>query len=335
MTNESIVKETTDSSIEYSIDGCVYSFFRASNTYYEYELEFEDTDYIEQVWNLFKKEYRPSSCISYNDDASVCGFKKTEDGYTYFPFGVVYRVDDIDCGRFYIGQTVSKSTWDGGYLGSGTLWSRHRAKYPEHNYKRSIILTASTPKEMLDREVEEISKYSIDKNGKKAVDHSTGCMNIDTGLHGANIVKCTECGGVNCIHYKTCSKSYRCPECGWINSHKRTCSHGILCEECGGGRGKYKKGCSKAKRCLECGTINGIHIKGCSRANICPECGGNHIHRAECSRGSRQICGECGGKNGKHRKVCPECGSKSRHKYGYSIGIMLRERTKKQNRSMN
>lgn len=260
------------------------------------------------------------------------GFRKViEDGLSpqvdiYFPFGIVYKVTDVDTGEFYIGQTLSKLKWDNGYIGSGTLWQRHVNKYKYHTYKREILYSAKEPLDMYKREQEEIKKFTkINKDGLEVIDHSTGCMNIDTKMHGMNAIVCVECGGINGMHKKSCSKVNRCQECGGINNnHKRTCSNAIICPECGGLNNVHRRGCPKSSVCPECGGSCGQHKAGCSRGVICKECGGSSgAHRAGCSHYNHKPCPECGSTGGhkktcsnyKQQEPCKECGATYGHKY--------------------
>lgn len=313
---------------------------------------------ISKLWNYFIINNNVSSCICYSYPKNkklytdryikYLGFKnkkKAEDKGNevspqidiYFPFGIVYKITDTETGAFYIGQTLSKTKWDNGYIGSGTLWGRYIKKNKNNEYKREILYFAEDPLDMYKHERDEIRKYTkVNKNGVTVIDHSTGCMNIDVSMHGMNVSVCTECGKVNGQHKKECSKFVVCKECGGAAGHHISfCSKAKICPECGS-NGNHKKICSRAKKCEECGGINGMHIKTCSKAVICNECGcANFNHKKACSKFKPRIrikqCRECGGKNGQHRKgcsklvVCAECGetggahtiscSKYNHKY--------------------
>ena len=242
--------------------------------------------------------------------------------------GVVYRVDDLTDGIFYIGETISEETWNRGYIDSGTLWSRHINKYKEHKYGRIILLEAKTPKELYDREVEEIKKYTkINDNGKLVVDHSTGCMNIDVGLHDSNIITCPVCGGIDGQHSDGCEEMAFCPECGV----RKTKGHAVCCSLNPNIRKKRKKeqGNSSVER-------KGNDIV---RTNIEYKCVNkndkiNYKKPCSCEQQKQQKkdaaprdkegkCLECGAKSGRHfkscsfykeHKPCPECGSTARHK---------------------
>lgn len=318
--------------------------------------------YFDGIWNDKYKRIDKSLLERYGVDALLnvnegidrtneqilldLGFsKREEDGLEpqvdiYFPFGIVYRVDDVTDGTFYIGQTEHREKWDNGYLGSGTLWKEHLERYPHHDYKRTVILNANTPSEMFKRESYEISKYAF--SDKKTVDHSTGCMNIYVREHGTIGTACPECGSVG-LHKKTCSKATICSECGSpVSNHLKTCSNynrkmkHKKCEECGATDGNHKKWCSNAIICPECGGAGGHHKKSCKSykepkpIKPCTECGATKGHKKGCSKYRECICSECGGKRGRHKKtcslykprrvaVCSECGGKSgNHKPGCS-----------------
>lgn len=46
-------------------------------------------------------------------------------GGNMLEFGVLYRIEDLDDEKFYIGVTTSKRNWDTGYMGPGTRWNNH------------------------------------------------------------------------------------------------------------------------------------------------------------------------------------------------------------------
>lgn len=240
----------------------------------------------------------------------------------YYPFSVVYRTDDLTDESFYIGMCESKKKWDKGYLGSGTLWSRHIDCHKDHKYVREIIKQGfNTPKDCREFEQNEIKKAIGNRYNKNLSDKIQG------GYTATEI--CPECGGKNGQHYMTCSKANVCKECGRANGfHKMNCSKfndKLLCSECGGLDGKHKSGCSKYKEksiCEECGGKNGHHKKGCSlwiKPKICNECGGSiSSHKKWCSQYNKKdnVCPECGAIQGhkkncskyKEPKRCPECG---------------------------
>lgn len=275
--------------------------------------------------------------------------KKYEDGYSpqidiYYPFGLLYRIDDLDDGAFYIGMTERKEEWENGYIGSGSSkWRNHLEKHPvrtddcdnpyAHSYKRTILSdNFKTPKELRDAEVEEIRKYCSEIDGKyvvadpKCKNHKTTNQNT---IH--NMPTCEECGGKNGHHHSGCSQ-YKipkgcCPHCGTPagGMHKKTCPNfsETICPECGGKNSQHKKSCSQyktRKTCPECGSST-IHLKTCSHYKeiaSCPECGGiDGKHKRTCSKFKATICPECGGRSGRHKttcskaKFCEECGELS------------------------
>lgn len=231
------------------------------------------------------------------------GFKKKyEDWYSpqidsYFPCGIVYKITDLDTGKFYIGETTKVEEFANGiYNGSGANWAEYFNKYKDkHNFKREIIGdNFKTPKELFDAELREIRKYcKYTEEGAPYVDESTGCMNR-----------------------KTCSQADLpvCPICGSRTRHKSDC---ILakeipdCPECGGKEGKHKKECSKFKQkiCSECGGKGGHHLSTCSlfeQQTACPECGSLTTHKPTCSHYKEvSACPECGKKYG-HKKSCSQ-----------------------------
>lgn len=256
----------------------------------------------------------------------------------YIEFGIVYRIDDLDDGSFYIGQTTLKKKWDNGYLGSGKP-KRHKHKnmyppkhlYPDHpnahEYKRTILYKDIKSKNKLNElELKEILKYSTqDEYGIWKVS-DPNCMNIKTVLQNnydhSKAGLCQECG-VRYSHKSWCSKSpgvYK--ECGYsLQSHRhaKTCSKyksmktRKICPECGS-KSAHKRFCSKYKEpkksiCSECGGGHGKHKKYCSKyLGICQECGyslQSNQHAKSCSQYKEpKLCHECGGKNNNHKRNC-------------------------------
>lgn len=273
------------------------------------------------------------------------GFKKkTEDGLnpqvdSYFPAGIVYKITDLNTGKFYIGETFKKDEFVNCiYNGSDGKWTKYYNKHKDlHNFKREILKdNFKTPKELYDFEVSEIRKYCNEiEDGKYLVDHSTGCMNVKTQPQPEMPI-CPECGGLSYNHHKTCSM-YKprsiCPICGSVNGHhKHDCPNLNLCPECGGKDGRHKKTCSKYNqpaKCPECGS-SGQHKKTCSKykpsrkPDPCPECGSiGSNHKKTCSKYNKpSACEECGSCGSHHKKSCskyksgekcPECGGIGRH----------------------
>lgn len=271
--------------------------------------------------------------------------KKYEDSYspqvdTYYPFSVLYRVDDVTDNSFYIGMCEVKEQWEErNYLGSGTRWNNHRAAHPEHEYKRTILeQDFKTPKDLREAEYIEIKKYVLE-HSKQLITKTKGkLLNIylrkqEIDPHHDKI--CSECGGKGGLHKKTCSKYTTpkpCPECGGVMKHYKTCSKykTTPCPECGGKMGNHKSTCSKYKICKECGGINNRHYKTCSKYKApkpCPECGALKGHKKNCSKYKKPApCSECGKIKG-HKKgcskyttfFCEECGGeRGAHKKGCS-----------------
>lgn len=268
------------------------------------------------------------------------GFVKEQEEYIkpqkdiYFPYGVVYKVTDLDTGDFYIGKTEVKGKLEKGYLGSGKKWKGHIAKYPNkdidpdngnsHKYQVDILKSDfKTPKELKEYEVKEIKKYGEydDELDELLNKH---CMNLTTREQGEytkpEVKSCSECGGRSGMHKKSCSKYVKkqpCQECGSTGIlHYKTCSKysgyrkkSQPCQYCGGKNGHHYKNCKLYIElvdsvCPECGGKNGHHTKNCSHAKCCPECGGLVGHYKTCSKYREIICEECGGKAGMHRKDC-------------------------------
>lgn len=278
---------------------------------------------ILNIWNNLLLNNKILSCFCKEDYfklAEILNFNKIENGYSYFPFGVLYRIDDLDDNSFYIGETTDKDKWHNGYMGSGSKWENHKKKYPPveidpdnpnaHHYKRTVLKNNfKSPRELYDAEVEELLKYSkLFEDGKLRIYHEK-CMNTKTSSQYS---------------------SYPCPECGLICSHKSWCSSYTspsICKECNGKKGHHKKGCSKynSKRiCSECG-CDGFHKKDCSKfkKTVCQECGYGHgNHKKTCSKyKSPKPCSECGVIKGhlktcskfSRNNVCNECGVKQNH----------------------
>lgn len=299
-----------------------------------------EQDYFKYIWNLFINEHKVRSCVSYLRGLNYeeLGFKLVDGYYSYFPFSILYRIDDLTDNTFYIGETTNADEWENGYLGSGGIWTRHRKAHPEHIYQRTVIEEGfSTPRALYEAEEKEIRKYSTCLDQEQDIWKVTDpkCKNFKTtgqhsGYNGYDV--CPECGSAH-SHKKDCSRrdlSNTCPYCGTPagGKHKKDCPNfkAIVCPECGGRSHMHKKGCSKYKEkepCPECGSTGVAHKKTCSRYRKpkgCPECGVVSGHKATCSRYKFDyICEECGGKGGKHKsscsksKKCPECGSSPSH----------------------
>lgn len=109
--------------------------------------------------------------------------------------------------------------------------------------------------------------------------------------------KCEYCGyslrshrhAKDCPLYKEPKK---CSECGGLDGkHLKSCSKAVICPECGGGQGLHKKDCSKAIFCSECFGKGGHHKKTCSKYKVpesCPECRSKYNHHKTCSKYKRK-----------------------------------------------
>ena len=265
------------------------------------------------LWNKFLEEYSCHSCIC-KLNLSVLEnfeFKKINNFYSYYPFSVVYRIDDLTDGKFYVGMCEIEEKWNNGYIGSGRRWKNHYNVHLNHKYKRTILKeNFKTPLDTRNFELQEIKKVFEDENNCNA--------EIRTQDQNYNCKICSECGGKGGKHKKSCSR-YRpkiCSECGGKSGHhKDYCSKYSICPECGSKSSRHKEFCSKAKKikvCSECQGKNGNHKKSCSQYKE--------------PKFSNKICSECGGKGGKHKKACsmykerkpsnpcPECGKLYGHK---------------------
>lgn len=273
------------------------------------------------------------------------GFKKKEEeGFSpqvdsFFPEGIVYKITDLDTGKFYIGETFYRNDFlKEKYNGSGSKWLEYYNKYRDvHKFKREVLKDDfKAPGELYKYEEEIIRKYCKKlENGNYQVDKSTGCMNTKT-VEQSEMPVCPECGAPLFHHKKSCSNYTEpkgCEICGRKNGqHKKDCPNAKFCPECGGRNGHHKKHCTNTIKCSECGEVNmhhkstcsqfklnipcsecgsiGRHKKTCSKSqwhkNICQECGlGNGRHKSTCSKfNTKNICSECGGINNQHKKIC-------------------------------
>lgn len=313
------------------------------NSRFQWQLIDIDGVDFSTFWNyILNAETVHSFFIDFKDlpdgvNPKELGFNKTDVGWLYYPFHVLYRTDDLTDGSFYIGMCESEIGWNNGYSGSGATWRRHKKKHPGHEYKRTIISNDfSTPDELREAEIREIEKYCT--GGK--IDKKTGCKNTHLRTQGDPWVPpiCTECGLKGGHHKRTCSKCtsiceccggtygahkkgcihykpIKCKYCGVVGGHSKSCSliqklvnhETSVCSECGGRSGAHKITCSKYidRTCTECGGKRGIHKKGCSKyiSEVCPECGGERgKHRNGCSKSI--LCPECGATGGRHKRTC-------------------------------
>ena len=283
---------------------------------YQYEiLNFQGNEKdFEFLWKKFLEEHSCHSCIC-RLNLSVLEnlyFKKIKDFYSYYPFSVVYRVDDLTDGKFYVGMCEVEESWNDGYTGSGGRWGNHKNVHKDHKYKRTILKeNFSTPLDTRSFELQEIEKVFYDENNCN--------MQIRTqGQDYFSTEKCPECDGKHGTHRKGCSKYKEpeiCPECGGLRGqHKKECSKCneiSICPECGGRKGRHYATCSeykKLEKCPECDSAYGQHKTTCSHYNeiICSECGGKHgNHKKTCSQCKQQsACPECGVEGGSHKKTC-------------------------------
>lgn len=129
-----------------------------------------DTDYcFEKLWNALTQTHSISSVLIYPqyfpmslsdsmmEQLNIRQHPSNSSALVYFPFGVIYKVTDMNTGEYYIGQTQCQQRWDKGYRGSGTLWREHLRTYPDHMYKREILMSGfDTPGQMHDAELVEI-----------------------------------------------------------------------------------------------------------------------------------------------------------------------------------
>lgn len=289
-----------------------------------------NTEDFKDLWRMFLSEHKCRSCICELNLSFLKNFefKKINGLYSYYPFSVVYRVDDITDGKFYVGMCEVEEKWRNGYTGSGGYWNRHKNAHKDHEYIRTVLKeNFDIPLDTRNFEYQEIEKVFEDEN----------CCNTELRTQGQEYSYqfCPECGGKGGHHKKGCSKYIeptRCLECGKIRGHKAFCSKTKTCPECGGKSGghlktcsrykltKYcpecgktyghhKETCSKCKICPECNGIDGTHFKTCSQytpPETCPECGSISKHKKSCSLYKESVCPECGGVNYCHRKGCSE-----------------------------
>ena len=326
-----------------------------NNLKYQYEiLNYSgNQQQFEQLWKHFLNGHSCHSCICRKDLPFLenFGFKKNNNFYSYYPFSVVYRADDLTDGKFYIGMSEVENSWKNGYLGSGRYWNNHKNAYPNHKYRRTILKkNFDTPLDTRDFELQEIEKVFNDENNCNSQKRTQGQSYFSTkeckecsgksGHHKKGCSKykellaCPECGGKKGNHKKGCSQYKEktvpvpCSECGGKFGHKKTCSQykePKPCQECGRTR-SHKKSCSQykePKKCSECGLTHGNHKKSCpfyKEPKICPECNGiDGAHFKTCLHYTPpEACSECGALYGKHKDSCSH--SKGKCQYcGYSL----------------
>lgn len=194
----------------------------------------------------------------------------------YSNFGTKYVIYKMQYGKYtYIGQHIGDNIDK--YNGSGSKWL-NVVQNDFTNIDKKILKIVNSN---IDANIEEIKAIKKDKK--------------DNPLYNCNIVE----------RSKQVIVDNECPECHTkSNRHKKTCSRCYKCSECGAANnGRHKVGCSKYKEravCSECGQLN--HKSTCSKAKICTVCGGNGNHLASCPLSPK--CTECGGANGRHKKIC-------------------------------
>ena len=315
--------------------------FKTDNDYQYRLLISKKQNYFNELWQFFIKKNSCHSCIcnecKQEQDLIDVGFKKVNNFYSYYPFSVVYRTDDLTDGKFYVGMCEVEKTWNNGYKGSGRIWKNHCRAHEDHEYQRTVLKeNFRTPTGTRSFELQEIEKVFNDKLNCNGELRTQGQDYFSTKV-------CPECGGKEGHHKKSCVNYIEpesCPECGKKFGHKKFCSKYNAtppCPECGGGHGVHKKTCSKYNPwiCEECGCEHN-HYKWCSKykETKCPECGGLHgQHKDFCSK-SQGVCQYCGRslQSKIHEKdcplykefdysskICPECGGiGNKHKKGCS-----------------
>lgn len=114
----------------------------------------------------------------------------------YIDFGVVFRIDDLDSGVFYIGETTNKESWDSWYMGTESdKWQNYLKKHPDirlkpnntnaHRYKRSILREGFNSKMALYKaELEEILGYAEYVDGLLRITDPL-CKNVKTHIQGS------------------------------------------------------------------------------------------------------------------------------------------------------
>lgn len=70
---------------------------------------------------------------------------------------IVYRTTHIPTGRFYVGRHVTDNL-DDGYLGSGTIISNMKKKYPREEFIREVLHTCDTFDGMIQQECDVIEE---------------------------------------------------------------------------------------------------------------------------------------------------------------------------------
>ena len=78
-------------------------------------------------------------------------------------YGYIYKITHTPSGRYYIGQHKGCEPESDGYLGSGTVWTKIVAKHPRLEFKKEVLATANSKKELCGLEIKCISNlYETD-----------------------------------------------------------------------------------------------------------------------------------------------------------------------------
>lgn len=131
---------------------------------YSCELRFEytgrkpdDSAFFDQAFQFLLQQFSIKSCYIKYDRYLIKILEKynfhfvstemyDEDLLVYYPFGVLYKIEDITADKFYIGMTENLKMWDR-YTGSGVALKAYLKKYPykqnpqegDHIYRKIIL----------------------------------------------------------------------------------------------------------------------------------------------------------------------------------------------------
>lgn len=151
--------------------------------------------------------------------------KKSEDGFnpqldSYFKGGYVYKITDLDTGKFYIGDSTNIEDFNSFNFKTEEKWQEYYQEFKDiHTFKKEILRdNFKDPKRMVEYKINQIRKSCI-KIGRGAyeVDPLTGCMNLNTRMQKKTVQDfnrakeirgrriCKECGSTINAHMKTCS----------------------------------------------------------------------------------------------------------------------------------
>ena len=89
---------------------------------------------------------------------------------------IIYKTTNLVNGMWYIGMRKLRSKNDG-YLGSGKRFKYAKKKYGKHNFKREILYAFDNKQNMIDKEIELITKVVV---------NDEMCYNIRLGGEGGN-----------------------------------------------------------------------------------------------------------------------------------------------------